>query len=119
MGALVLAPGSGRQQRGRGRMGRRERRSENLHVGVVRGTWPGSTGQKRDPGRGKGGGKVKGDGRAAARGLLEEKQVQQRQGRKKRRKCGPVVKSGGKCLIKREERRGRKVIEGETKEKGA
>lgn len=40
-------------------------------------------------------------------------------GRKKRRKHGPVVNSVCKCLIKREERRGRKVIQDETKVKGA
>lgn len=49
-------------------MGWRERRSENLHMGVVRGTWPGSTGQKRDPGRAKGEGKVKGDGQGCSKG---------------------------------------------------
>lgn len=38
--------------------------------------------------------------------------------RKKRKKYGPGIKSVGKKFAEREDRRGRRVLQGETKEKG-
>lgn len=64
-------------------MGRRERRSENVHMGVMRGTWP-STGQKRDPGRVNGEWKVEGDGQSCSKGPDggEMQTVETREGRR-------------------------------------